>query len=113
MHELAASILLAVDLDSLDSDDRTDPIGATLAREYVEHDTFILYEALMKHAKPWYQWKEDSARGAKPNVSEIYLLPQWSGLLLLKLMKATLVVSASSSTHRNCLQQDIWNPTQS
>jgi hypothetical protein len=69
MHELAASILLAVDLDSLDSADASDQAGTTLSRAYVEHDSFILYEALMKHAKPWYQWREDTGRTA--NVSPL------------------------------------------
>lgn len=69
MHELAAAILLVVDLDALPHDSSGCPqdlVSLTLSREYVEHDTWTLYESVMKHAKAWYQWREEEASsGAK------------------------------------------------
>lgn len=66
MHELAAAILLVVDLDSIPSSAEDDPVSLTLSREYVEHDTWTLYEAVMKHAKGWYQWREEEASISPP-----------------------------------------------
>jgi hypothetical protein len=64
MHELAAAILLAVDLDSLpesSSEGVNDIAALTLSREHVEHDTWTLYESVMRNAKDWYQWRDEGA----------------------------------------------------
>jgi len=80
MHELAAAILLVVDLDSLPHDaspnSQQDLVGLTLSREFFEHDTWTLYESVMKHAKGWYQWREEEASapgggGAKIGVRQV------------------------------------------
>lgn len=63
MHELFAVCLLAVDRDSMDSADRgamnEDAMRSTLNRRYVEHDAFELYQALMRSAKPFYEWRAE------------------------------------------------------
>ncbi|RXK39143.1 hypothetical protein M231_03648 [Tremella mesenterica] len=65
MHELLAVCLLAVDLDSLDSDDITengtmaDAMRATLDRRYVEHDAFAIFQNLMRNAKSFYEWRSE------------------------------------------------------
>jgi TBC1 domain family protein 5 len=76
MHELLASILMIIDLDSLPplptSSSFLDPISrqapelvseramhATLSRDHVEHDAFTLFSSLMKAGKSWYEWRAE------------------------------------------------------
>lgn len=68
MHELFAVCLLTVDRDSVDTRDtgssngdpnRTLALAATLDRRYIEHDAFELYQALMRSAKPFYEWRAE------------------------------------------------------
>ncbi len=75
MHELLAVCFLAVDRDSLEIPTMTskrDPLSptpekpgteeammATLDRRYIEHDAFELFQALMKGAKPFYEWRSE------------------------------------------------------
>ncbi|GAA5865285.1 hypothetical protein JCM3774_004923 [Rhodotorula dairenensis] len=55
MHELLAPLLWLVDYDSLEATgDETSLPHITLAREFVEHDTWALYSTLMKSAKVYY-----------------------------------------------------------
>jgi TBC1 domain family protein 5 len=55
MHELLAPLLWLVDFDSLQSNgDETSLPHITLARDFVEHDTWALFSALMKSAKVYY-----------------------------------------------------------
>jgi len=66
MHELLAPILWVVDHESLpsrptysDDSDEEDIIRQTLSKDFVEHDTFTLFSALMKAAKLYYEYNEE------------------------------------------------------
>nr|XP_019002644.1 uncharacterized protein I203_04430 [Kwoniella mangroviensis CBS 8507]OCF66105.1 hypothetical protein I203_04430 [Kwoniella mangroviensis CBS 8507] len=69
MHELLACCFLAVDRDSLDQKDNTsnklekgegeEAMWTTLDRRYVEHDSFQLFQAIMKSAKEFYEWRAE------------------------------------------------------
>ena len=75
MHELLAVCLLVVDRDSLEitpSNADTDPLAetsanavitqvmrTTLDRRYIEHDSFELFQQIMKSAKPFYEWRAE------------------------------------------------------
>jgi TBC1 domain family member 5 len=79
MHELLAVILMVVDRDSLSPSPRAesgmysplttetpqDPAELILARRWVEHDTFALYNALMGGAKKWYEWRSETEGGGR------------------------------------------------
>ncbi|KAG0185518.1 TBC1 domain, member 5 [Apophysomyces sp. BC1034] len=72
MHELLAPLYLITATESLglaESDDLTnitDPVTKimvqTLDSAYVEHDAYILFDSLMKSAKPWYEFNESVPR---------------------------------------------------
>ncbi|WWD05910.1 hypothetical protein V865_003995 [Kwoniella europaea PYCC6329] len=69
MHELLACCFLAVDRDSLDQKDNTsnkvekgegeEAMWTTLDRRHVEHDSFQLFQAIMKSAKEFYEWRAE------------------------------------------------------
>ncbi|WWC58047.1 uncharacterized protein I303_100582 [Kwoniella dejecticola CBS 10117] len=67
MHELLACCFLAVDRDSLSKEEqlKTSPekdneaMWDTLDRKYVEHDSFQLFQAIMKGAKEFYEWRAE------------------------------------------------------
>nr|ODN86624.1 TBC1 domain family member 5 [Cryptococcus depauperatus CBS 7841] len=65
MHELFACCFLAVDRDTLDTCDKAPKgereiaMSATLNREYIEHDAFELFGAIMKSAKVFYEWRAE------------------------------------------------------
>ncbi|WWC66907.1 uncharacterized protein I206_100814 [Kwoniella pini CBS 10737] len=75
MHELLACCFLAVDRDSLSSEDRiendmqTEAMWDTLDRNFVEHDSFQLFQAIMKGAKEFYEWRaeEGPIKSRTPN----------------------------------------------
>lgn len=55
MHELLAPLLWVVDFDSLVPSPSLDSLPhLVLARDYVEHDTWSLFSALMKTARTLY-----------------------------------------------------------
>lgn len=58
IHEVLAPILYAVDFDSLKaSDSTTDSLPhLVLSNHYVEHDTWSLFQALMRSAKSFYDF---------------------------------------------------------
>lgn len=73
MHEIVATLLWVVDNDALQADaselsgDEIYMLEA-LHLDYVEHDTFSLFQAVMHSARPWYELGEDSdAAGRKGN----------------------------------------------
>ncbi|GAA5976633.1 hypothetical protein JCM10908_005576 [Rhodotorula pacifica] len=69
MHELLAPLLWLVDFDSLESaGDETSLPHITLAREFVEHDTWALFSALMKSAKVYYDHSASAAPTSKSAV---------------------------------------------
>jgi len=111
MHELAASILLVVDLDSFSHDaassSQQDLVGLTLSREFVEYDTWTLYESVMKHAKGWYQWREEEASapgggGAKIGIRRV------SFFLLLSRGEKTQVIGEADAFSPLC---SCWDST--
>lgn len=64
MHELAATLYLVRSNDALPcrkpaNEDRLDAdvAGTLLDRFYIEHDTYILFDKLMIHARAFYEWK--------------------------------------------------------
>ncbi|WRT63648.1 uncharacterized protein IL334_000571 [Kwoniella shivajii] len=67
MHELLACCFLAIDRDSLDHKERTkngedgkdEAMWCTLDNNYVEHDAFQLFQAIMKGAKEFYEWRAE------------------------------------------------------
>ncbi|GES82722.1 TBC1 domain family member 5-like isoform X5 [Rhizophagus clarus] len=66
MHELLAPILWVVDKESIPSsngyaveNNEDTIIKQTLNAEYVEHDTFALFSALMKAAKEYYEYNDE------------------------------------------------------
>jgi TBC1 domain family protein 5 len=66
MHELLAPILWVVDKESIPgsngyaTENGEDMIiRQTLNADYVEHDTFALFSALMKDAKVYYEYNEE------------------------------------------------------
>lgn len=78
MHELLAVCLWVLDRDSLlppEKDVLKSPLGrdtmedamqSTLDRRYVEHDAFGLYAAIMKSAKPFYEWRAEEVPVSNP-----------------------------------------------
>ncbi|CED83991.1 Ypt/Rab-specific GTPase-activating protein GYP6 [Phaffia rhodozyma] len=83
MHEICAAILLAVDLDSIERNG-TNEVEHTLDRENVEHDTWSIYEAVMRSAVVWYQWKEEPVlkSGEKPQQPIVQLCNHLHGTAL-------------------------------
>ena len=92
MHELLAVCLLAVDRDSLESNSDTghermplladtsgldNSMQATLDRRYIEHDTFGLFQEVMKAAKPFYEWRAEEGP-----VSENAHMEVWSDMAM-------------------------------
>ncbi|KAG1183615.1 hypothetical protein G6F36_008317 [Rhizopus arrhizus] len=73
MHELLAPLYWVLATDSLDISDMDqsimDPATKVMVQvldsAYVEHDAYILFNNLMKHGKPWYEFNEGSANKAK------------------------------------------------
>jgi hypothetical protein len=66
MHELLAPILWVVDKESIPSSNgyamensEDTIIKQTLNADYVEHDTFALFSALMKAAKEYYEYNDE------------------------------------------------------
>jgi len=66
MHELLAPILWVVDKESIPSSNgyavengEDTIIKQTLNADYVEHDTFALFSALMKAAKVYYEYNDE------------------------------------------------------
>ncbi|KAJ2686257.1 hypothetical protein GGH99_003534 [Coemansia sp. RSA 1285] len=57
MHELLGPLLMLVDGDSVDIGGGADPwfLGSVVARRFVEHDAFALFDRLMRLCAPWYQ----------------------------------------------------------
>ncbi|KAJ2524937.1 hypothetical protein GGI11_000446 [Coemansia sp. RSA 2049] len=55
MHELLGPLLMLVDADSVDA--QADPwfLGSVVARRFVEHDAFALFDRLMRLCAAWYQ----------------------------------------------------------
>ncbi|KAJ2744536.1 hypothetical protein H4S06_005435, partial [Coemansia sp. BCRC 34490] len=55
MHELLGPLLMLVDGDSVDA--QADPwfLGSVVARGFVEHDAFALFDRLMRMCAAWYQ----------------------------------------------------------
>ncbi|KAJ8656160.1 hypothetical protein O0I10_008173 [Lichtheimia ornata] len=66
MHELLAPIYFVLSMESISTpNDSHSPVDATdrlitqvLDPHYVEHDAYILFDKLMVHAKPWYEFNE-------------------------------------------------------
>ena len=44
-------------------------ISQTLDSTFIEHDAYILFEKIMKHAKPWYEFNERIVTKGNRNVS--------------------------------------------
>ncbi|KAJ1679758.1 hypothetical protein EV182_001384 [Spiromyces aspiralis] len=71
MHELVAPLLAAIDADSVDVS-RIDPyllssqtpttrvVLEILDRQYIEHDTYALFDHLMQTCAPWYHVSQES-----------------------------------------------------
>jgi TBC1 domain family protein 5 len=70
MHELLAVCLLAVDRDSLEYDSHDtvhssaqavglDAMRTALDRRWVEHDSFGLFQEIMRGAKAFYEWRAE------------------------------------------------------
>nr|XP_019048641.1 hypothetical protein I302_02414 [Kwoniella bestiolae CBS 10118]OCF27571.1 hypothetical protein I302_02414 [Kwoniella bestiolae CBS 10118] len=65
MHELLACCFLSVDRDSLNTNTRSsgeiedEAMWVTLDRRYVEHDAFQLFQAVMRGAKEFYEWRAE------------------------------------------------------
>ena len=45
-------------------------ITQVLDPHYVEHDAYILFDKLMIHAKPWYEFNEKLSSIPRPSVSQ-------------------------------------------
>ncbi|RKP27688.1 rab-GTPase-TBC domain-containing protein, partial [Syncephalis pseudoplumigaleata] len=77
MHELLAPVLMVVDHDALDPEactDTEDPetakyMAITLNKQFVEHDTFVLFSLIMATAKQWYEFTEEPRRPSMANSS--------------------------------------------
>ncbi|GAA5859295.1 hypothetical protein JCM8547_001970 [Rhodosporidiobolus lusitaniae] len=70
MHELLAPLLWAVDVDSLPSTtDQTSLPHLVLSRDFVEHDAWSLFSALMKSAGVFYDHQTTSPNQVQPIVS--------------------------------------------
>lgn len=71
MHELAAILWLAFSNDALKSEGAEGTEGArdeqimrtVLSAEHIEHDTYALFEILMRNARSWYEWRETTVSG--------------------------------------------------
>ena len=65
MHEIVAPILWVVDRDSISVGNRDalsedeKVMHEVLNSEYIEHDTFSLFEAVMRSARAWYELGEE------------------------------------------------------
>nr|CAG8564956.1 2542_t:CDS:10 [Entrophospora candida] len=80
MHELLAPILWVVDHESISGADgfamensEDSIIKQTLNSDYVEHDSFVLFSALMKAAKLYYEYNDEIFNRKlvkRPNTSE-------------------------------------------
>lgn len=67
MHELLAPLLWSVDFDSVGpSDDSSSLPHLVLGREWVEHDAWGLFSALMKSAQVYYDHQPSSTISPKP-----------------------------------------------
>lgn len=76
LHELAAILLWVVWCDSIDpasgpghpegESENDGLLDEVLDPAYVSHDTFILFSAVMKHAKEWYEPGPEGHNGISP-----------------------------------------------
>ncbi|WVR03439.1 hypothetical protein IAU60_000430 [Kwoniella sp. DSM 27419] len=90
MHELLACCFLVVDRDSLDSAATAshdlpekgkrkageEVMRVTLDRRYVEHDAYGLFQAIMKGAKPFYEWRAEEGPARSRTASTSASRPQ-------------------------------------
>ncbi|KAI7880453.1 RabGAP/TBC [Lichtheimia hyalospora FSU 10163] len=75
MHELLAPIYFVLSKESISTpNDTHSPVDATdrlitqvLDPHYVEHDAYILFDKLMVHAKPWYEFNEKLSSIPRPS----------------------------------------------
>ncbi|KAI7855784.1 rab-GTPase-TBC domain-containing protein [Circinella umbellata] len=65
MHELLAPLYWVLEHEAWPTNSNPDPsepvdrlISQTLDSTFIEHDAYILFEKIMKHAKPWYEFNE-------------------------------------------------------
>ncbi|KAF7731692.1 hypothetical protein EC973_008863 [Apophysomyces ossiformis] len=71
MHELLAPLYFIVATESMDLEgiNPIDPIVQTMTKSldanYVEHDSFILFENLMKYAKTWYEFSTNAPKSSQ------------------------------------------------
>lgn len=70
MHELLAPILYVLDQDCVAASTRDSVVANCLSPTYVEHDAFVIFSAVMKYAKEWYQFNDEvfTRPNRNPNV---------------------------------------------
>ncbi|KAL0074506.1 rab-GTPase-TBC domain-containing protein [Phycomyces blakesleeanus] len=85
MHELLAPLYWIIDKDSIDLSENGDDLTSVsepatkimmqvLNSTYVEHDAYLLFERMMKYAKPWYEFNDDvPSRPACRRIQHEYL----------------------------------------
>lgn len=104
MHEICATILLAVDLDSTESQENKE-VQTTLDRNSIEHDTWSIYEAVMRNAMTWYQWREEPAlRGGE----KVCVLSTFVSIIVISCVSPAFLVKASTAD-RSAMQPSSRN----
>lgn len=77
MHELLASLYIAVDYDSLDPTSPHPNLNADLLemcnRTWVAADAWSMFEVVMDAVNPWYEWQEPQS--ALPRSGQVELKP--------------------------------------
>lgn len=80
MHELLASIFLAIDYDSVDHwstaiQDKN--ILEMCDRTWVAADAWSLFEVIMRAVNPWYEWQDPTPSGSKESEGSVqpYVTP--------------------------------------
>jgi TBC1 domain family protein 5 len=87
MHELLAVCYIVIDRDSLVNtnstsfplsvdhvDTITEAMEVTLDRKYIEHDSFSLFQEIMKSGKAFYEWRSEEVTVRKLSAYWIHQL---------------------------------------
>lgn len=75
MHELLACIYRVVDYDSVQDDCSNPQLQEFCSSSYVATDAHALFELLMKHMEPWYEWQPPKSTVNGTLTSEPYIPP--------------------------------------
>ncbi|KAJ2388383.1 hypothetical protein GGI23_006069, partial [Coemansia sp. RSA 2559] len=67
MHELLGPLLMVVDGDSVDAN-KDCVLGGILDKRFVEHDTFAMFDRLMRLCLPWYQSPSFTSPPLRPTI---------------------------------------------